>query len=127
MKNPNATPATSATTPTRIPNQIVKGNYKTEGAPEKFKLGKGHVKFFYDKLLFLKERYQLLQTECEHRGFDVTYKFPDLQVDELLLKCLIKDVNYKPTKEDITLSRYRIHTSLMRMWQKKKQHQPRWS
>ena len=35
----------------RIPNCIAKGKYKMEGIPDKFKLGTGHVKFFYNKLL----------------------------------------------------------------------------
>ena len=41
----------------RIPNCIKKGRYKMTGIPNKFKLGTGHVKFFYNKLLFLKNRY----------------------------------------------------------------------
>ena len=35
----------------RIPNCIKKGRYKMIGIPDKFKLGTGHVKFFYNKLL----------------------------------------------------------------------------
>ena len=37
----------------RIPNCIAKGKYNMEGIPDKFKLGKGHVKFFYNKLEYL--------------------------------------------------------------------------
>ena len=55
----------------RIPNCIAKGKYKMEGIPDKFKLGTGHVKFFYDKLLYLKNRYWKLYIECIKRGFNV--------------------------------------------------------
>ena len=55
----------------RIPNCIAKGKYKMEGIPDKFKLGTGHVKFFYNKLLYLKKRYLKLYAECIKRGFNV--------------------------------------------------------
>ena len=55
----------------RIPNCIAKGKYNMEGIPDKFKLGTGHVKFFYDKLLYLKKRYVSLYNECIKRGFNV--------------------------------------------------------
>lgn len=57
----------------RIPNVIVKGNYSLDGQPKEFKLGTGHVKFFYDKLLYLRNRYESIYTECVARGFNVTY------------------------------------------------------
>ena len=55
----------------RIPNCIAKGKYNMEGIPDKFKLGTGHVKFFYNKLLYLKNRYIKLYNECIKRGFNV--------------------------------------------------------
>ena len=55
----------------RIPNCIAKGKYNMEGIPDKFKLGIGHVKFFYNKLLYLKNRYISLHNECIKRGFNV--------------------------------------------------------
>ena len=55
----------------RIPNCIAKGKYNMEGQPDRFKLGKGHVKFFYDKLSYLKDRYVMRYDECVRRGFNV--------------------------------------------------------
>ena len=55
----------------RIPNCIAKGKYNMDGIPDKFKLGTGHVKFFYNKLLYLKNRYISLYNECIQRGFNV--------------------------------------------------------
>jgi hypothetical protein len=57
----------------RIPNKVSSGKYNLDGIPERFKLGTGHVKFFYDKLMYLKRRYESLYEECVRRGFDVTY------------------------------------------------------
>jgi deoxyribonuclease (pyrimidine dimer) len=40
-----------------------------EELPEKFTLGKGHVKFFYDKLYFLATRYEEIVKELQKRGY----------------------------------------------------------
>ena len=36
-------------------------------------MGAGHVKFFYTRLLYLKNRYQELYKECINRNFNVQY------------------------------------------------------
>jgi deoxyribonuclease (pyrimidine dimer) len=56
----------------RIPNAIAKGKYNLDNIPDKFTLGTGHVKFFYNKLLYLHFRYLDLYSECVKRGFNVT-------------------------------------------------------
>lgn len=56
----------------RIPNCIKSGRFSMDGQPELFKLGAGHVKFFYDKILYLKNRYEALYSECLVRGFNIT-------------------------------------------------------
>ena len=56
----------------RIPNCIKKGRYSLNGIPDKFTLGTGHVKFFYNKLEYLHDRYIDLYNECIKRGFNVT-------------------------------------------------------
>ena len=55
----------------RIPNAVKKGNINLFNLPKDFSLGKGHVRFFYDKLCYLKSRYALLFEECKKRGFNV--------------------------------------------------------
>jgi len=55
----------------RIPNAVARGRYNLEGIPDKFKLGKGHVKFFYNKLLYLHKRYKKIYKECKKRGYNV--------------------------------------------------------
>jgi deoxyribonuclease (pyrimidine dimer) len=56
----------------RIPNAVRSGRFSLANQPKLFTLGKGHVKFFYDKLLFLRNRYESLYGECLKRGFNVT-------------------------------------------------------
>ncbi len=41
----------------RIPNCIKKGKFTLDNIPDNFKLGTGHVKFFYNKLKYLHKRY----------------------------------------------------------------------
>jgi len=93
----------------RIPNCIAKGRYSLKDKPSKFVLGTGHVKFFYDKLAYLKRRYEQLYRECLRRGFNVSYygnawnEVPD----ELM-------GDYVPTKEAILLLEERIKQRLQK-------------
>lgn len=88
---------------TRVPNAIRSGRYSMKNQPLYFKLNEGHVKFFYDKLFYLKSRYQKLYEECISRGFKVTNKidaYEDLP-DELMN-------DYEPTDRDRAIVRERI-------------------
>lgn len=87
----------------RIPNCIRKGRYSMQNQPKEFKLGTGHVKFFYDKLTYLRNRYERLYKECKKRGFNVTYygrSFDGLPAE------LYND--YKPSSYDRLLLQERI-------------------
>ena len=91
----------------RIPNCIAKGKYNMDGIPERFKLGTGHVKFFYNKLLYLKNRYVKLYNECINRGFNVqNYISAWDNVPEELMN------NYKPTYTDRLIVQERIYEKL---------------
>jgi deoxyribonuclease (pyrimidine dimer) len=57
----------------RIPNMVRQGRVNLENIPRTFRLGEGHVSFFYDKLGYLRTRYEELYSECVMRGYDVTY------------------------------------------------------
>jgi len=87
----------------RIPNCISKGRYSMNGQPDKFTLGTGHVKFFYDKLLYLRKRYEKIYNECKSRGFNVTY-YGDAWED--IPEELMGD--YEPNNEDRRIIRERI-------------------
>lgn len=55
----------------RIPNMVASGKAKVVGIPSSFTLGTGHVKFFYNKLGYLLERYREIYAECLRRGYNV--------------------------------------------------------
>jgi len=86
---------------TRIPNNIVRGKYSLSGVPSEYVLGAGHVKFFYNRLAFLKRRYDALHNECLERGFNVQYRFPEGLPMELM-------GDYTPTEHALRINRERI-------------------
>ena len=91
----------------RIPNCISKGKYNMDNIPDKFKLGIGHVKFFYNKLLYLKNRYTNLYEECMKRGFNVqNYSNAWDNVPKTLMN------DYIPTNRDRKIIKERIKHKL---------------
>lgn len=56
----------------RIPNMVRSGRTNMQNIPTKFTLGTGHVKFFYNKLEYLKKRYTEIYLECISRSLNVT-------------------------------------------------------
>lgn len=88
----------------RIPNMIKNGRLKHfNDVPKQFTLGKGHVKFFYNKLEYLRKRYIELYNECLIRGYDVqNYESAWEGIDPKLMG------NYEPTIRDINIVMQRI-------------------
>ena len=87
----------------RIPNCVAKGRFDLTGQPPKFKLGTGHVKFFYDKCGYLKRRYEEIYSECVSRGLKVAYygeSWDDVPAEMM--------GDYEPTEEDCKIVRQRI-------------------
>lgn len=74
-------------------------------APTEYTLGAGHVKFFYDKLTFLINRFKELVDECQARGFNIKHFTPPVldfdPPDELFN-------DYIPTPEALAINRARI-------------------
>jgi deoxyribonuclease (pyrimidine dimer) len=91
----------------RIPNCISKGRYNMENIPPNFKLGKGHVKFFYNKLQYLKDRYIKLYKECISRGFNVQNY---VSAWDNIPKDLMN--HYQPTDQDRKIIQKRINNKL---------------
>lgn len=91
----------------RIPNAVRTGKARIVNIPDKFKLGTGHVKFFYNKLGYLYDRYHDLYTECKKRGFKVTPYYSAWEgIDKNLLG------QYTPTQQDIDIVKQRINERL---------------
>ena len=91
----------------RVPNAIKSGRYVLEGIPAKFCVGTGHVKFFYNKLEYLRRRYRSLYIECLQRKFNV--QCYDQAWDNLPCELM---GNYKPSGSDRALLVVRLHSRL---------------
>lgn len=88
---------------TRIPNAVAKGKYHLKGQPAEYKLGEGHVRFFFNKLAFLKKRYDALHAECKARGFNVQYIWNETLPDDPSLW-----LDYEATEDALQINRERI-------------------
>lgn len=88
---------------TRIPNAVARGKFSLQGQPDDYKLGEGHVRFFFNKMRFLHTRYHALHAECLARGFQVHNRWPqDLPHDAALWG------DYQPTTQALRANRARI-------------------
>jgi hypothetical protein len=86
----------------RVPT-LAKRRTHFSDIPKQFTLGRGHVKFFYDKLKYLRNRYEELFEECINRGFNVTYYGTSwADVPEKLMG------DYIPTQNDIEIIEKRL-------------------
>ena len=91
----------------RIPNAIKSGRFSLKDQPSEFKLGAGHVKFFYDKIGYLKQRYEQIYAECIRRKYNMTYFGESFEgIPEEYMG------DYTPTRRDIKLIKERIATNL---------------
>lgn len=74
----------------------------------KYTMGTGHVRFFYNKLLFLQKRHQALVKEAQKRGFKLS-KTEKISLDGFpSVYCQ----DFSPSKEDIIISQQRIQEKL---------------
>ena len=92
----------------RIPNAVKSGKAKVKNIPETFRLGTGHVKFFYDKLGYLLNRYKQIHKECKSRGYNVQdFSSAWSGVPKVYMN------DYKPSKKDREIVLRRIKNRLV--------------
>lgn len=95
---------------TRLPGNLEtslnrKGKkFELKEIPSKYTLGKGHVKFFYDKMLFLEKRFKALVDEMLNRGYNPTHRDSTIFIPSD--KSFYND--YTPTEEALEINRARI-------------------
>ena len=85
--------------------------------PKEFTLNKGHVKFFYNKGLYLQKRYNQLIKEMKKRGFSPNPKrqFPK----EIFLPNLYNDWNPSLKDKKIIIKRINEKIKMKPNWYKK--------
>lgn len=78
--------------------------FKLTEIPSQYTLGTGHVKFFYNKMLFLQNRFKALVNEMLERGYNPTFR------DDTIF--IPKDISfyndYTPTQKAIEINIERI-------------------
>lgn len=99
----------------RIATNIIKarGKIDLKSIPSAFTVrtnsnprgGEGHMKFFYNKLLWLRNRYISLMEEMTRRGYNATDNWKE-EIYQLQYQRLFND--WQPSEKDISLSRTRI-------------------
>jgi hypothetical protein len=99
---------------TRVPGCLTKSLSRTtkkfsyDEIPPDYVLGKGHVKFFYDKMFFLQKRFESLVFEMAGRGFHPKYTDSTIFIpeDDRFYN------DYTPTENALSLNRQRIKERL---------------
>ena len=95
-----------------------KKGFSLSQIPKNFTLGKGHIKFFYDKGKYLYKRYTLLTEEMESLGFkpNIKRRFPS----EIFIKNNLFN-DWQPKRADLNLIRRRLNykISLKPAWYRK--------
>lgn len=78
-----------------------------------YRMGAGHVKFFYDKLLYLVKRQKELIDECIKRGYNITHT----DVEHAAKRCPYPELfnDWKPDSEAQAINRNRINQRLKEM------------
>jgi deoxyribonuclease (pyrimidine dimer) len=76
-----------------------------------YTLNAGHVTFFYNKLPFLKERFDELTDELHQRGFNIS-PFNFETDDYIFISGKFKQYNWRPTKRDKQVNIERISQRL---------------
>jgi len=80
----------------------VRKNPEIKEIPQKYCLGKGHIKYFKNKLVYLQKRHEIIKKEMRKRGFK-TDKVINL---EEFSKELWKD--WKPKSNDLEIIKDRL-------------------
>lgn len=73
-----------------------------KNVPTAYCLGKGHIKFFKDKLGYLKKRHERLKREMRKRGFKPVREIDLSEFDKKLRN------DWRPSRKDITIIKKRI-------------------
>jgi len=81
---------------------LIKKYSSCEGIKEEFCLGKGHQKFFRNKVLYLKKRHEIIKKEMINRGFKPVKTINLIGVKKSNLKYR------KPKEKDIQVIKRRI-------------------
>ena len=106
----------------RIFSKVMKDGIKLNLIPKRYKLGKGHVHFFTNKLQFLLIRYIKIHYCLKNNGYKLNYS-PSELIDKYgnIIFYSGHQIKYKPTLKEIEINYERINDRLSKI--KNKRHQ----
>jgi deoxyribonuclease (pyrimidine dimer) len=77
-----------------------------ENIPKEYCLGKGHIRFFKNKLCYLKSRHESIKAEMRSRGFSPKKSLTISAFGKLYLN------DWKPRKKDIMIIKNRLASKI---------------
>lgn len=94
--------------------RCINQEFNLKDAPEKYCLGKGHVKWAASHIRYLLKRYYMICNEMKYRNFKVNFK-PDSLVTMAIYRGrnTNPETDYIPTKQDIKLNKERLVSRYM--------------
>jgi deoxyribonuclease (pyrimidine dimer) len=81
-----------------------KKGFKLQDVPATYRMGKGHVQFFYDKFKWLHERHKQLTAELLSRGYNLH------RTDSNIFQTVADEYygDWQPNDDDMSINRLRI-------------------
>lgn len=85
----------------------IRKHQDTKDIPKRFCLGKGHMRFFKNKVIYLKKRHEVLKKEMSERGFVPRKTIKVNGIDKKLLN------NWSPNPQDLQVIRKRLKQKIL--------------
>lgn len=108
----------------RVFSYVLKSKKIPEDIPSHYCLGKGHVKFFFNKIPYILKRYKEINKELTNRGYRLNNEtfLKNLEKGKLALARYpeIQVSTWVPSLEEMTINQARIDERLERILVKKK-------
>lgn len=108
----------------RVFGYVLKSKSIPSDIPSHYCLGKGHVKFFFNKIPYLLNRYKEINKELTNRGYKLNNETftKNLEKGKLALQKYpeIQRNNWVPSHEEMVINQARIDERLERILMKRK-------
>lgn len=91
----------------KLVEKYLSKNSRLPALPKSYTLGTGHVKFFYDKLLYLSNRQTQLVEEMIKRGYNPTHRESLISQFKNIIPASCWN-DWTPTEEAVAINRQRI-------------------
>lgn len=79
---------------------------------KEYRLGQGHVRFFYNKLAWVRERLKLIYAEMKRRGYSPKEELLVVYINNIQSMPMHLLNNWVPSEHDMSVSRARIQERL---------------